>query len=250
MRRAGLAVVAAIGLAACGGEDGGGPRAATSRDSGAIRIVENRDTTWADGGWSVGETPLVDIGGRAGETAYDFSRISGVVRLRDGRLAEAFELINRLEDRGAATEAQQLMVALGCELGRYDEAAKQAAKMGSDTLAQKLKLRAALSRNPREAPPQLIKTTDADSRLLLAKILAARQPERALEQVRAVRRQEHFRAEAIALEVKVLERLGREDEAVSAREQLQFADPAFVSGPRTVAGSTSTGSQTQVSLAE
>lgn len=172
------------------------------------------------------------------------------LRLRDGRLAEAFELINKLEDRGAATEAQQLMVALGCELGRYEEAAKQAAKMGSDKLAQKLKLRAALSRNPREAPPQLVKTTDSDSRLLLAKILAARQPERALEQVRTVLRQERFRAEAIALEVKVLERLGREDEAVSAREQLQFADPAFVSGPRTVAGSTSTGSQAQVSLAQ
>ncbi len=172
------------------------------------------------------------------------------LRLRDGRLAEAFELINRLEDRGAATEAEQLMVALGSELGRYDEAAKQAAKMGSDTLSEKLKLRAALGRNPREAPARLFKATDPDSRLLLAKITASRQPELALNQVRSVLRQERFRAEAIALEVKVLERLGREEEAVSARERLQFADPAFVSGPMTVAGSTATGSQPQASLAE
>lgn|GEM_PF-1497112 len=172
------------------------------------------------------------------------------LRLRDGRLAEAFELINRLEDRGAATEAQQLMVALGCELGRYDEAAKQASKMGGDALAQRLKLRAALTRAPREAPAQLSKASDPDSRLLLAKIVASRQPELALGQVRSVLHQTPFRAEAIALEVKVLERLGREDEAVSARERLQFADPAFVSGPRTVAGSMSSGSQPQISLPE
>lgn len=172
------------------------------------------------------------------------------LRLRDGRLAEAFELITRLEDRGAATEAQQLMVALGAELGRYDEAAKQAAKLGKDELSEKLKLRGALGRNPREAPPQLLKATDSDARLVLAKILASREPEAALGHVRAVLRQQRFRAEAIALEIKVLERLGREEEAVGARERLQFADPAFVSGPRMVAGSTAAGSQPQVSLPE
>lgn len=172
------------------------------------------------------------------------------LRLRDGRLAEAFELINKLEDRGAATEAQQLMVALGAELGRYDEAAKQAAKMGSDELSEKLKLRAALTRNPRDVPAQLGKILDPDSRLLLAKLQASRDPELALAQVRAVLHQQPNRAEAIALEIRVLEKLGREDQAVSAREKLQFVDPAFGSGPRTVAGSTSTGSQPQASLPE
>ena len=44
--------------------------------------------------------------------------------------------------------------------------------------------------------------------------------------------------------------LSHPDEAVRARERLQFADPAFASGPRTIAGETPAGSQSQISLSE
>jgi len=172
------------------------------------------------------------------------------LRLRAGRLEEAFELLAQLEARGAATEAKQMTIALGAEIGRFEEAAKQAAVMGSDTLAERLRVRAALERSPADIPPQLARAKDHDARLLVAKLRASRQPEQALADVRSVLRENRFRAEAIALEVMLLERLGRRDEAVQARERLQFADPAFVSGPRTVAGETSAGSQVQASLSE
>jgi hypothetical protein len=37
----------------------------------------------------VADSPLVDIGGVAGDPAYDFDQVNGVIRLRDGRLAVA-----------------------------------------------------------------------------------------------------------------------------------------------------------------
>jgi tetratricopeptide (TPR) repeat protein len=172
------------------------------------------------------------------------------LRLRDGRLEEAFELLAKLEARGASAEAKQMTIALGAGIGRFEEAAKQASLAGSDQLAERLRLRAALSTSPKEAPAELLKMPDYDARLLAAKLKAATNPEQALADVRAVLAYDRFLAEAIALEVNILERLGRSDEAVQARERLQFADPAFASGPRTVAGETETGSQSQLSLAE
>lgn len=172
------------------------------------------------------------------------------LRLRDGRLEEAFELLAMLEARGATTEAKQMMIALGAGIGRFDEAAKQAALVGSDTLAERLRLRAAIEKAPNETPPALLRIPDLDARLLAAKLRAAKQPEQALADVRAILTTDRFLAEAIALELNILEKLGRSDEAVHARERLQFADPAFASGPRTVAGETTTGSQSQLSLSE
>lgn len=172
------------------------------------------------------------------------------LRLRDGRFEEAFELLAKLEARGAATEAREMMIALGAEIGRFADAAKQAAIMGNDSLAKRLRLRAALEQDSRNIPIGLVKARDPDLRLLLAKLQLPRDADKALADVRAVLREDRFRAEAIAIEVRALEQLGRWDEAVAARERLQFADPALVSGPRTVAGLTSTGSQAQVSLAE
>lgn len=190
----------------------------------------------------------------AWETAAEYDpepvRRHIALRLRDGRLEEAFELLAKLEARGAATEAKQMMIALGAGIGRFDEAAKQAALVGSDGLAERLRLRAALEKDPNETPPALLRIPDLDARLLAAKLRAARQPEQALADVRAILTTDRFLAEAIALEVNILEKLGRSDEAVHARERLQFADPAFASGPRTVAGETATGSQSQLSLAE
>ncbi|MFN2426286.1 MAG: tetratricopeptide repeat protein [Candidatus Binatia bacterium] len=190
----------------------------------------------------------------AWETAAEYDpepvRRHIALRLRDGRLEEAFELLAKLEARGAATEAKQMMIALGAGIGRFEEAARQATLVGSDSLAERLRLRAALEKNPNEAPPALLRIPDLDARLLAAKLLAATEPTEALADVRHLLRDNRFLAEAIALEINILEKLGMSDEAVRARERLQFADPAFASGPRTVAGETPAGSQSQLSLAE
>ena len=77
---------------ACGG---GGSSAssgsqATTRDSAGIQIVENAGPMWSAGtGWTVVDSPVVDIGGVAGDPAYDLTQILGVVRLSDGRIAAA-----------------------------------------------------------------------------------------------------------------------------------------------------------------
>jgi len=58
------------------------------RDSAGVQIVENTGPLWADGkGWAVVDSPLVDIGGKAGDPAYDLAQVTGVIMLSDGRLA-------------------------------------------------------------------------------------------------------------------------------------------------------------------
>lgn len=172
------------------------------------------------------------------------------LRLRDGRLQEAFELLGKLEARGATSEAKQMTIALGAGIGRFEDAAKQAVLSGSDRLAQRLRLRAALDKDPRVIPPALFQSPEPELRLLAAKMRASAEPERALDDVRNILREDRFFADAIAVEVSLLERLGRSDQAVQARERLQFADPAFVAGPRTIAGETASASQSQLSLVE
>lgn len=61
-----------------------------TRDSAGVRIVENSAPTWPkDRGWTVVDSPLVDIGGKGGEAAYEFDQVRGPVRLSDGRLVVA-----------------------------------------------------------------------------------------------------------------------------------------------------------------
>src|SRR6185436_18685128 len=83
--RLGLAMLA---LAACGGGGGGG--AAVTRDSAGITIVENSGTAWTSAqAWTVVDSPLVDIGGKTDQPAYELDQVRGPVRLSDGRLALA-----------------------------------------------------------------------------------------------------------------------------------------------------------------
>jgi hypothetical protein len=71
--------------AACGGE---ASSSAKSRDSSGVRIVES---SAADSGageqWAVANTPRLSIGLEDGDERYQFSRIGGVARLDDGRIA-------------------------------------------------------------------------------------------------------------------------------------------------------------------
>ncbi len=85
MRSLRLVVTAAAGFSVlvigCAGEAAGGGKAST-RDSAGVSIVENTGPAWpANRGWTVVDSPLVDIG--------DVDRVVGPVRLSDGRLAIA-----------------------------------------------------------------------------------------------------------------------------------------------------------------
>ena len=85
------ALVAGLGLLIGCGREGTSPGGATAvRDSAGIRIVENGTPNWAEGaGWTVADTPSVDIGGGRRGPAYELARVVGLARLADGRIAVA-----------------------------------------------------------------------------------------------------------------------------------------------------------------
>lgn len=78
-------------LSACSsGESRGGTAGPVIRDSAGVQIVENTAPRWREGqGWTVVDSPLVDIGGKAGDPAYDLAQVGGVLLLPGGRLVVA-----------------------------------------------------------------------------------------------------------------------------------------------------------------
>lgn len=88
---AGFASVSVATALACGACDRAGSRGdgVVIRDSSGIRIVENERPLWRDGdGWRVDSVPLLTIGSALdGDPAAQFTRVTGVVRLSDGRIA-------------------------------------------------------------------------------------------------------------------------------------------------------------------
>ena len=84
------ALSALLLLAACGRSDGAAGASASVRDSARIRIIENSGPRWPPGnGWTVADTPTVDIGGAAGDANYDFGRVAGAARLSGGIIVVA-----------------------------------------------------------------------------------------------------------------------------------------------------------------
>ena len=83
------ALSALSALSACApGNEAATASGPTRRDSAGVQIVENTGPVWASGaGWTVVDSPLVDIGGKAGDPAYDLAQVTGVVMLANGRLA-------------------------------------------------------------------------------------------------------------------------------------------------------------------
>lgn len=72
----------------CGGETGSQQSAA--RDSAGIAIVESERPTWQVGGeWSLSDRPLLSIGVANGPDEYQLHRVTGALRLRDGRVVVA-----------------------------------------------------------------------------------------------------------------------------------------------------------------
>lgn len=84
-----LAVSTILGACSRGAESAS-PSGPARRDSSGVEIVENARPRWAAGaGWAVADSPLVDVGGKAGDPAYDLAQVSGVLLLGQGRIAVA-----------------------------------------------------------------------------------------------------------------------------------------------------------------
>ena len=91
MRFAKTISTALLALTVSGCADGGANgNTFTARDSAGIHIVENVAPAWSAGDvWELSQQPLVDIGGQAGDPDYELYRVSGAVRLPDGRIVIA-----------------------------------------------------------------------------------------------------------------------------------------------------------------
>jgi hypothetical protein len=74
-----------MAVAACAGGDAGAGY--TVRDSAGVAIVENAYGSWSEAqAWRVAAEPSVDIGELEGAEPYQLFRVSGAVRLSDGRI--------------------------------------------------------------------------------------------------------------------------------------------------------------------
>ena len=79
-----------LALILSGCQRDGEPSSSLVRDSAGITIVENRTPSWGEGeGWTVADTPSLDIGVLDGPQEYQFFELAGAVRLADGRIAAA-----------------------------------------------------------------------------------------------------------------------------------------------------------------
>jgi hypothetical protein len=82
----GLWIVGSAGCDAAGGSEA----ATVVRDSAGISIVENSHSMWRSGqGWRLSATPEVVVGDRLDDPDYELFRVTGAVRLPDGRLVIA-----------------------------------------------------------------------------------------------------------------------------------------------------------------
>ncbi|MGW8265097.1 MAG: hypothetical protein ACWGSQ_01950 [Longimicrobiales bacterium] len=80
----------AIWVTACGPGESGAGAAVQRWDSAGVEIVESLQRAWEEGeGWRVGSEPLLRIGVVEGEVAYQFTGVTGAVRLSDGGVAVA-----------------------------------------------------------------------------------------------------------------------------------------------------------------
>lgn len=89
MTRAARLALLAGALAGCGDAGADAP-AFVLRDSAGITIAESAAPAWGDGeGWRLSDQPLVEIGTMEGPEEYQLFRVSGALRLDDGRIAVA-----------------------------------------------------------------------------------------------------------------------------------------------------------------
>jgi hypothetical protein len=82
-----LALLTAV---ACKGGQADAASRSSVRDSAGIEIVENTQPGWTEAAaWRLSDAPTLDMGGTEGDSAHEFFRVAGVVRLSDGTIVVA-----------------------------------------------------------------------------------------------------------------------------------------------------------------
>jgi hypothetical protein len=76
--------------AACGAGTSDAANNSAVRDSAGIEIVENTQPGWRDAdAWRLSDAPTLTMGGTEGDSAHEFFRVAGAVRLSDGTIVVA-----------------------------------------------------------------------------------------------------------------------------------------------------------------
>jgi hypothetical protein len=158
------------------------------------------------------------------------------LRVDDGDLQDALELTGELGKRGEPEEASRLALGLAVGLGDLATAADRADELGDPVTAARIRARADLEKDPTTVPDAL-SSTDATGNLVAGEALLARgDAGGALDRARAALKDRPWMPEALDLEARALDRLGRPADAQKARVKLAQADPAWggesSTGPR------------------
>ena len=74
-----------------------GTSALPRRDSAGVEIVESRTARWSDAdAWTIDDRPALTIGDEAGDAAYQFSLVRGMLRLPNGQIIVSDDRVGRL----------------------------------------------------------------------------------------------------------------------------------------------------------
>lgn len=147
--------------------------------------------------------------------------------LRNDRKSEVRLRLQELEARGAKAEAQTMAIAMDNELRRYHSAYEEANKLQLTELARQIRARKRLERDGNIHPLALAKTRTPGTVVVAARALLAESPERSLNLVSRLLRQDPWFPEALAVQVRAYRLLENHRAADESLERLVRADPAL-----------------------
>ncbi len=179
------------------------------------------------------------------------------LQVREGRLREAYDLLEELITRGAIAEAKTLRMALANDLGRHEDAAREAESLHRFDLARRLRWKARLKAGDLHVREGLPASRSREDSLVAAAAVLPESPEQAFDFTSEVLERDRWDPEALVLRATALQLSGRQAEADESLRKAYFADPALAigegsgawpsEGPSTAAGSTTAGSHEQSS---
>jgi hypothetical protein len=155
------------------------------------------------------------------------------LRVRAGRLEEAWDLLPELAARGAGPEAARARMAIGVGIHRYDEAAAAADAVGETAVATRILTRKALAADDHTVPIGLTSIDDPRARQVESVVrLRGGDAEGALAAADDALAAAPFLPEALAARADALRALGRTADADATEAALHLSDPDFDRGTR------------------
>jgi len=150
------------------------------------------------------------------------------MRSRDGRLQQAWDLLDELARRTNAGEVDQLRMALGLSLGRWEDAATAAERIGNRPLAARIRARGRLTTGEGDVASLLKADPSNQAKLVLAKLdLDAGRSREVLVRTANVLQLEPARPEALAMREAALRSLGSTADADKLARLRGDLDPSL-----------------------